>query len=100
MRLAAAQDRLAALHALARRYGPSVDEVIAWADGARARCSSWTGSTTGWPSSSAAAAAFDELGDLAAALSAARRDAGTALRPRSVPSWRIWPWAAPASSWS
>ncbi|MBA4609432.1 DNA repair protein RecN [Aeromicrobium sp. Marseille-Q0843] len=34
--LAAVQDRRAALTALQRRYGPGLDEVIAWADRARA----------------------------------------------------------------
>ncbi|MFN8084582.1 MAG: DNA repair protein RecN [Dermatophilaceae bacterium] len=77
VRLAAAQDRLAALHALARRYGPSVDEVIAWADGARARVLELDRVDDRLAElERAAAAAFDELGDLAAALSAARRDAG------------------------
>ena len=77
VRLASAQDRLAALHALARRYGPSVDDVIAWADGARARVLELDRVDDRLAElERAAAAAFDELGDLAAALSAARREAG------------------------
>lgn len=77
VRLAAAQDRLAALHTVARRYGPSVDEVIAWAEVARARVRELDRFDDRLVElEGAAAAAFDELGARAAALSAARRGAG------------------------
>ena len=81
-RLAAVSERRAALTALTRKYGETVDEVLAWAGRPPpARCSSSTTPTTGSPG---CASERDDLrgrlGPAAAALSAAR----TAQRRRAL----------------
>ena len=46
LRLAAVQERRALLAALTRKYGATVDEVLAWAEDSRAVCSPWTPTTS------------------------------------------------------
>jgi DNA repair protein RecN (Recombination protein N) len=80
VRLEAAQERLAALTGLTRRYAPDVDGVIAWAEQARERLSGLDGDDERVDRLTADhERLLAELGDAAAALTAARSAAAERL---------------------
>jgi len=75
-RLQVAQERLAELVALARRYGPGVDEVLQWAEQAKARLAVLEGDDGRIAElTERQAAVREELTEYAAAVSAARHTA-------------------------
>src|SRR5205814_1165459 len=79
-RLDVAQQRLARLTALTRKYAPDVDGVIAWADQSRERLSTLDGDDDRVAELSAThERLLDELAAAAAALSTARRAAARRL---------------------
>lgn len=81
--LAAVQERRAALTALQRRYGPTVDEVIAWAEKAREEVLELDQDDSTIERLERRIGDLDrEVADLAARLSAARRRAADELADR------------------
>ena len=77
-RLAAVADRRAALRHLTRKFGPSVDDVLTWAKHAAERLAGLDGDDERLAVLEGERAALRErLGDLAAELTAARREAAT-----------------------
>ncbi len=80
LRLAAVQERRAVLATLARRYGPTLSDVLGWARQAEAQVVELEqAADTGPALESERAALLTELTDLAEALGAQRRRAATAL---------------------
>jgi DNA repair protein RecN (Recombination protein N) len=80
-RLAAVQQRRSELATLARRYGPSIADVLAWADKSAQRLAELEmadDTISGLAAEADAVAA--ELAELASALTAARQQAATALQ--------------------
>ncbi|MFQ4149881.1 DNA repair protein RecN [Arthrobacter sp. LAPM80] len=79
-RLAEVEDRRGELAVLVRKYAPSIDEVIEWADAARLRLTELSDDSGRIESLEAEeAASLAELGVLAAALTALRRTAADKL---------------------
>ncbi|WP_296140501.1 DNA repair protein RecN [uncultured Tessaracoccus sp.] len=84
LRLEHVSARLAALAALTRKYGATVDEVLAWADDARPRLAELDGSDERIPALRARVEELDgELDTLAADISTTRRAAATSLAERA-----------------
>ncbi|MCU1574246.1 MAG: repair protein RecN, partial [Micrococcaceae bacterium] len=82
-RLAEVEDRRGALATLVRKYAPSVDEVLEWADTARQRLDELQDDSTRIEALEAeVAAATGQLGELAAALTKARTKAAADLSRR------------------
>ena len=81
-RLAAVSDRRAALTALTRKYGETVDEVLAWAEQRPRGCSSSTTPTSGSRSCAPSRTRCAEPGAPAGRLSAARTEAAERLGRR------------------
>jgi DNA repair protein RecN (Recombination protein N) len=76
-RLAVAEDRRASLGSLTRRYGPTIEEVLVWSETSARRLLELDADDERLGSLAAERASLRaDLGDLAGAISAARREAG------------------------
>ena len=64
-RLAAVSERRAALTALTRKYGETIDEVLAWSEQPASGCSTSTTPTTGSTSCASATGLRGQLADAA-----------------------------------
>ena len=99
-RLAEVQQRRADLAGLTRRYGDSVDDVLAWGKDAAATLTDLLGADDRVHELDAETARLRrELAGLAAALSAARQRPPRTSGGASPASWRTWRWAVPSSPW-
>jgi len=82
-RLAVVQERRSQLAALGRKYGPTVDDVLSWADQAATRLSTLQGADDAIGALRAEAAELTgRLGDLAARLTAVRVETAATLSQR------------------